>query len=331
MNPLVRSARPSDRPRRFVPVFVLVSCLHAVPTSAQPVTHGAAPSQVAPLADSLSAEAKVEYESARLLFSDGDFAGASTKFKRAHELSGDPRLLWNMAVCEKELRHYARATTLVERYLLEGGDRLTDENRRSATETRDALRDFYSLVTMRGVPAGATVLVDGVDLGRVPLDRPIPIDLGSHRLRVEHPSFEPYESTFEVPGNSPLTLPITMKATARNARLQVSATPGDSVIRVDGKALGTTRWEGALSPGKHLVQVTAPGHVSYRLELELLPKQNRSLDVALAPEKGATLWPWIAGGAAIVAGASVGGYFLFRKDDPPGSSPQGRLGTVYLP
>src|SRR3954463_12307468 len=73
-----------------------------------------------PLSQSLSGEAQAAYKSAKLLFEDGDHVGALTKFKRAFELSNDPRLLWNMAVCEKELRHYARSAGLVSRYVKEG-------------------------------------------------------------------------------------------------------------------------------------------------------------------------------------------------------------------
>ena len=43
------------------------------------------------------------------------------------------------------------------------------------------------------------------------------------------------------------------------------------------------------------------------------------------------LWPWIVGGAAVVAGAVVGGYFLFKPKAEPGQVPVDKLGTVVLP
>jgi hypothetical protein len=63
------------------------------------------------------------YKSAKLLFDDGDHAGALTRFKRAYDVSKDVALLWNIGVCEKELNHCAGSARVVSRYLKEGGQR----------------------------------------------------------------------------------------------------------------------------------------------------------------------------------------------------------------
>src|SRR5437764_13820664 len=76
-----------------------------------------AAAQTKTLAETLTGPAKSDYETARLLFTDGDFVGAEIKFKSAYETSHDARLLWNMAACEKSQRHYARAVDLVHKYL----------------------------------------------------------------------------------------------------------------------------------------------------------------------------------------------------------------------
>ena len=76
---------------RFGLLLVGALCISAVPASAAPAAK--------PLSQSLTGDARAEYESAKLLFEDGDPAGALTKFKRAYEISKDARLLWNVAVC----------------------------------------------------------------------------------------------------------------------------------------------------------------------------------------------------------------------------------------
>ena len=88
----------------------------------------AAPSAVK-LGDALTGPAKEDYDSGRVLFENHDFAGALVKFQHAFELSSDARLLWNMGACEKNLHHYARVLTLVERFLREGGARITPAQR----------------------------------------------------------------------------------------------------------------------------------------------------------------------------------------------------------
>src|SRR6186713_3117351 len=56
-----------------------------------------------PLAESLTGDAKGEYESGKLLFEHGDYAAAAVKFQHAYDLAKDPRLLWNVAAAEKQL------------------------------------------------------------------------------------------------------------------------------------------------------------------------------------------------------------------------------------
>ena len=67
-----------------------------------------------PLSDTLTGSAKIDYDAGKLLFSDGDMAGALVKFKSAYDTSKDARLLWNIAACEKSLHHYARVLSYLD-------------------------------------------------------------------------------------------------------------------------------------------------------------------------------------------------------------------------
>src|SRR5690348_11091354 len=87
----------------------LGAALHGAPARAQtaaptePAATPSEPSAQLPLAESLTGEAKAEYESGKLLFEHGDFAAAAVKFQHAYEVGKDPRLLWNVAAAEKQL------------------------------------------------------------------------------------------------------------------------------------------------------------------------------------------------------------------------------------
>jgi hypothetical protein len=77
--------------------------------------------------------------------------------------------------------------------------------------------------------------------------------------------------------------------------------------------------------------VTAPGKLTYQAEVAVQDEKTRRLTVALepAPDGGFnTTWLWIGGGALAVAGAAIGGYFLFRPEDP--APTPGAMGTVQL-
>src|ERR1017187_2124530 len=68
-----------------------------------------------PLAQSLPADARRDYDAGKLLFEDGDYATALLKYQAAYDSTHDARLLWDLAVCDKSLRHYARALATLSR------------------------------------------------------------------------------------------------------------------------------------------------------------------------------------------------------------------------
>jgi hypothetical protein len=314
--------------RRTRAVCSLLVLLVATSIPGVAAAQGAPPP--APLSASLAGEAKAAYDSGKDLFEIGDFSGAYLKFEHAFELSNDPRLLWNMAACQKELHHYGRAVPLVERYLKEGGARLTPEARDNATTTLPALRALTSAATVTGAPSGAQIFVDDELVGSAPLAGPLSLDIGMHKVRVEHPEFQPFERRLEgVTGGGTLAIVVTM-APLVAARLQVLAGPGDTVA-VDGTVVGSERWEGTVTPGLHKVRVTAVGKTPYDASVALASRASRTVQVTLRPESKTVLWPWLVGGAAVVAGGVVGGYFLLRPDNEPGPYTSGGLGTVILP
>lgn len=289
----------------------------------------------APLSQTLTGEAKSAYDSGKLLFEDGDSDGALAKFSHSYDLSHDPRLLWNVATCEKELRHYSRAATLVGRYLQEGGSRVSAEQRRSALETQAALRAFFVALKLNGVPEGATIFIDGNEVGRAPLSEPLQVDLGARTLRVEQAGFEPSETKLEVAGGGQLEVTVTLQRTTVASvippRLTIVSSGARDIIAIDGEVMASQRWDGLLTVGEHSVRVTAPHKKPYQSNVRLLSGSNRSLQITLEDENpGSNLWFWVAGGAAVVAGAAVGGYFLFKPQDAAGTPLQGSLTTVHL-
>jgi tetratricopeptide (TPR) repeat protein len=91
-----------------------LSCFFFAPAAFAQTPVADAP--VPPLAETLVGDAKQDYDAGKSLFEAGDYAGALSKFQSASRASGDPRLFWNQAVCERAMQHYARAIALVHRY-----------------------------------------------------------------------------------------------------------------------------------------------------------------------------------------------------------------------
>jgi hypothetical protein len=283
-----------------------------------------------PLSESLSGPAKDAYDAAGILRNNQDPGGALTKYRQAYELSRDPRLLFDMAVCERDLKAYARMQDLLVRYEREAGPDLPLAQKTQVDAALAAIQRLVGTVRLDVSEAGASVGVDGEPAGSTPLTGPLVIDLGKHTLSVSKAGFDPVVQTVQIAGGNEIGVTIHLVAIVRSAQLLVVA-DAEATISVDRRVAGHGRFDGAVSPGRHDVLVTAPGKKSYGTSLDFHDGEVRTLQVTLENlPRGVGLWPWIAGGAVLAAGAVVGGYFLLKPHDEPAAPPQGTLPPVFL-
>lgn len=328
-------------PARWGALASLLSCLAVSPALAQTAAPPETKSDAAveaqapqPLADSLHGMAKADYISGRVLFEDGDYASSLIKFQTAFDASHDPRLLWNIAACEKALRHYARVLKLLERYVKEGGALITDQDRLDADGVVSAVQPLVSKVTVESTPPGAEVFVDDERMGVTPLSNLL-IDIGNRKIVMRLAGFEEYVAKAPVKGGEDLKVAGQLTKIVREGTVTVQAKPGH-LITIDGRGVGDGRWTGLLPSGPHTLRVTAPGYRAYQSEISVRDRSRRTIQVDLEREAsaGVPTWVWIAGGVVVASGATVGGFLLFSKEETvPAQYYRGNLapGTVYLP
>jgi len=291
----------------------------------------------APLSDSLKGMAKADYAAAKILYEDGDFQGALQKLKSSYEASKDARLLWNMAACEKNLRHYAEVARLVDRYLVEGGALVSAQDRADAVALVDTVKAFVTTLTVDVNQPDATVLMDEQPLGKSPLPGPLQVDMGVHKIRVTKTGFVDFTTAPELPGGQPLHISATLVAEKHEGRLRVLAGPQE-VIQIDRGASKVGLWEGTLSSGTHSVYVSAKGKRPHQTDVIVQDNNLTNLHVTLEDEAPVVIqksavptWVWIAGGAVLV-GAGVGTYFLAKPDNTTRyqSPTQGTWGAIDI-
>ena len=301
--------------------------LGVAPAVAQSTTHAKPrPS----LTTALTGAAKEAFVSAGLLLNNSDYAGALAKYQQAYDLSKDPRLLFNMAICARSLKAYARMQGFLIRYQHEAGSDMPATEKRQVDAALNAIQDLVGTIRLAVNEAGANVTLDGKPVGTTPLDQALIADLGTHALHIDKTGFEPFERELTVQGGNETTLEVTLKAIKHVAQLTVIA-DGDATVAVDSEIPARGRIDAQLAPGAHEVQVTERGKITYRTQIELRDGETRTLQVTLESEKHrAAIWPWIVGGALVAAGAAVGGYFLFRPQETTTVAPTGPLGSVTL-
>lgn len=278
-----------------------------------------------PLAQSLAGEAKTQYDVAKILYRDGDYAGALARFRRAYDVAHDPRLLWNMAACEKNLRHYVKVLRLVDTYLKDGGALVTAEDRAEARTFEAAVRALVGELRVDVAEPGATVSIDDVVVGTTPVAAPVLADQGARKIRVVKSGFRPAERSVDVAGGE--TEEVTFALERETGRLDVRARASDTIL-IDGRAVGRGAWSGPLPVGPHEVAVSSASGRTRKTQIVLADRETR--DVVLESDaEGLPKWVYVVGGGVLLAGGAIGGYFLLRPS--PAEPPTGTIGAYRLP
>jgi hypothetical protein len=261
-------------------LFAITAALVLLEPAASAQPHAPRPRRTLPsLADSLPADARRDYDAGKLLFEDGDYATALLKYQAAYDRTRDPRLLWNVAVCQKDQRHYAKAAATLGRYLAEGGDLLSAADRHDAQELSRAIAPFTVPTDVQVSEAGAQIWIDDALVGMSPLQGQVALDMGTRRVRVAKDGFRLYEREFPVGGSAATTIEVTLERQGGHLQLNV---PADATVWVDEKAVGHgPRIELDLPVGAHATRVTAPRMRPLQTDVVVEDGKSRALDLAL--------------------------------------------------
>jgi hypothetical protein len=312
-----------------------------VAPAAQAQTSAGAPPPA--LGDTLAGDAKEAYEAGRRLYESGDYPGALAKFQSASRASGDPRLLWNAAVCERAMQHYARAVVLVRRYLDSHSRLITPEAAHNAQLFLDAAEPLTARLDVQSNERDAMVFVDDEPLGGVPLGPGARIDAGTHRVTVKKRDFNDYTVVLTVTGSAEVHVTAPLGAIVHQGRVVVRA-GGADIIAVDGVAVGVGTWRSPLPSGPHSIAVTAPGSRPFEWQIVVAENQTRAIDLnavdvttaasnrASAPSSaGIPTWVWLVAGGVLAAGVITAGFVALKSPDPPTGPMEGSVGLVQLP
>jgi hypothetical protein len=276
-----------------------------------PFTAGA---QASSLASSLSGPAKADYDAAKVLFVAKDYAGAEVKYASAYERSHDARLLYNMAACEKSLKHYARSLELLRRYQTEGRAVLTQADIEEADRLIETFHSFIGFVRVTVNEAGADVSVDGEVVGKSPLSKNLTLDLGEHRIDIKKGGFTPF--TTKVPISGPAIIPVdaTLQRELHEGVVTIHAGSDDTIL-LDGKEVAKGDWTAHIPSGGHMITVTAEGMRTFQSELLVEDGKSRLVTVTLdpLPKRAVPAWVLVTGGIVLTTGAAVAAAAVYRS------------------
>jgi len=152
-------------------------------------------------------EARKHYDRAIELIDDGQLAEAIVEFQRSYDLTKHFSVLYNIGQVYVSLAKPVEAIAAYEGYLV-GGGRNIPVARRSEVE-KEIARQKVRIATLvfRILPDGATVRVDGNEVGRA---QPLSVGIGEHVISVVADGYQPAEVKVTVAGEDRRTIELTL-------------------------------------------------------------------------------------------------------------------------
>ncbi|MBX3185901.1 MAG: PEGA domain-containing protein [Labilithrix sp.] len=288
--------------RRCVALLVATALVAPVATTVTPTpAHAQKPKTVR---DQLPEEAKKHWDAALQLYQRGNWDGARTSFNAAYEASKNPRVLFNVAVCEKNLGRYGRAIDIFKRELAEGKGQLTPSEEADVKAQIAGLEQYVAQLTIDVSEAGAEVYVDDAKVGTSPLPGPVSVQLGERRVRVSKPGFADAQRSIELKGGASGAVQIKLVPNVKTQLVSVSVVgPTNAIVKIDGKEVGSAPYKGqvTVSPEPHQFTAEATGWVpttqsavvreneALNLTLQMSEEQQKGKLVVFAKPEGATI------------------------------------------
>jgi hypothetical protein len=221
------------------------------------------------------------WDSAGELFDDANFEAALVEYQRIYEETKNPRVLYNIGICFKERKYYARAVAAWERQLA-SRDKLPKAEVERAESALETVRPFVSTLELTSNQPDATVFIKEVEVGKTPFDAPIAIDAGPNKIVLEKPGFARVERTVEVTKGKPIKLTLNMVPAEKTApaRIVVQGAP-DAVVFIDGVEMGPAPFSGEVPTGRHTFEARKKGWVTARQTSQVAFAQPLKLTLTL--------------------------------------------------
>jgi len=220
----IGSLRPWGRRCAFSSALVVALCV-----SAQPA-----------LAQSDSASARALFAEGRSLMDDERYAEACPKFEESLRLDHGMGTQFNLAHCWEKLGRTASAWALFLDVAAAAKAGNQQQREAAARERAKALESRLTRlrIDVPNAPTGAKIERDGQDVGRAAWGMAVPVDPGSHVVRVTAPGKNPWSDEIEVPATArtfSVTVPgLTDVATpAPVADIEAGTSPSSPPVEAD--------------------------------------------------------------------------------------------------
>jgi hypothetical protein len=295
-------------------------------------------------------KARAEFVAATDHVKNARWGEALAAFERSAAMRPHALTTYNIAACERALGRYTRARqTLVRALEADEASGSRELPRSFADDARRWVKEIDTILVRAAVtlaPADATLLVDGAPLVRqgdalvagLPTgDRGVTapgvrftlvLDPGDHIVALSRAGFANAVVTKTFAAGSTPELSLDLQSLP--ATIRITATPSGAVVSVDDLDTGVAPVQIARPAGTYHVAVRKKGFVPYVTTVKVSPGDHPSLQANLAEETTPLykkFWFWTLA-TTVIAGATVGTYFLTRPDAQRPAPDGGGIGWI---
>jgi hypothetical protein len=256
----------------------LLSLSDAALAQPSPVAPPAAPAEGEQGVEARKTEGQKYFEKGLALSDEGSWDAALAEFLRSRATYPTRAATKNAALCLRKLRRFDEALDMFEELLK--FPNLSAEDRQLSERSIGELQGLVGTLVIEAAEPGASLVIDGLYRGTLPLSSPLRIGVGSHEVRAYKEGLDPFGATVEVTGKQQAV--VRLRSLSTGGRLKVTEQHGRVLdLVVDGSVVGKTPWEGPVAVGEHLVLLRG------NINLDALPECAPSDEGAAAGKPAA--------------------------------------------
>ena len=222
-------------------------------------------------------EAKKHFESGLALLEAEDYNGAAAEFRISVEMYPTKNGYFNLANCYKALHRYCDAIEAIEKLKSVFEGELDEDWLDEIADFEKKMKSVVAKLEIEVSPDGASVLVDGRDMGESPLSDPLILGPGEHEISVSLKGYETEKRVVELVSGSNETETFELKK--------------------ETSELKTETIEPEKEPAQTTVEVSAQEPVSEEVQPVSTPDGEE--------EERGRVWTWLAFGLGGAAGAAA--------------------------
>lgn len=225
--------------------------------------------QAAKIREELPEKLRPSWDAAGDLFDDANFDAALVEYQRIYAESQNPRVLYNIGVCWKERKFYARAVDAWEKQLA-AKDRVPAAEVERAKSSIEVVLPFVTTLELSSNQSGAKLFIKDLEVGITPLSAPLRVDVGPNKLVLEKVGFARAERTIEVVREQPVKLTMNMIPADKTAPAKITVLGAEgSTIFIDGTEMGPAPFTGDVPTGRHTFEARLKGFLTARQTSEV--------------------------------------------------------------